>query len=118
MDGAADLHILGDRDALKQVLLIALDNALKHSTSSVHVSGSQKNSMVEIRAQDFGKGISSDKLEHIFDRFYRGDNTVTDSGFGLGLPIAKALASAMEGDIKVESELGKGSTVVLQFHAG
>lgn len=115
LDNAADLQILGDRDALKQVLLIALDNALKHSTGGVHVSGSRKNSMVEIRVQDFGKGISPDQLEHIFDRFYRGNNTVTESGFGLGLPIAKALVNAMGGDIKLESEVGNGSTVVLEF---
>jgi len=113
-----DLKILGGHDALKQVLLIALDNALKHSTGNINVSAELKGSSVEIRVQDSGEGIPPEKLECIFDRFYRGDNTATDSGFGLGLPIAKALVKAMGGDIKVESELGKGSTVVLQFHAG
>ena len=109
------LQILGDKDAFKQILLIALDNALKHSASNIEVSAHQKNSAVEIRVQDFGEGIPPEKLECIFDRFYRGDDASAIQGFGLGLPIAKALVDAHGGEIKVESEVGKGSTVLLLF---
>ena len=111
------LKILGDKDALKQILLIALDNALKHSTGNINVHAVQKASSVEIRVQDFGEGIPPEKLEHIFDRFYRGDEASTIPGFGLGLPIAKALVEAQGGEIKLESKTGQGSVLSLRFPA-
>ena len=72
---------------------------------------------VEIRVQDFGEGIPAEKLEHVFDRFYRGDDTSIIPGFGLGLPIAKTLVEAQGGEIILESEVGKGSIIVLHFNA-
>jgi signal transduction histidine kinase len=51
------------------------------------------------------------------DRFYRGDETSTIPGFGLGLSIAKTLVDDMDGDLRMESELGKGSVVVVQFRS-
>lgn len=115
LEAEPDLKVLGDRDAFKQVLLIALDNALKHSSGSINVNARQKGVHVEIRVQDFGEGIPPDKLEHIFDRFYRGDDTSTMPGFGLGLAIAKTLVNGMGGTIKMESEPGKGSTLTMEF---
>jgi two-component system, OmpR family, sensor kinase len=115
VDVTSDLKILGDKDALKQILLIVLDNALKHSTRNINVSAERKGASVEIRVQDFGEGIPPEKLERIFDRFYRGDETSTIQGFGLGLPIAKALVEAQAGDIRLESKVGQGSLVILRF---
>lgn len=115
LNAPSDLQILGDKDALKQVLLIALDNALKHSTGRIDVRAEQKNAMVEIRIQDFGEGIPPERLKHVFDRFYRGDDESTIPGFGLGLPIARALVEAQGGEILMESEVGEGSTVILRF---
>ena len=117
LDIPEDLSILGDRDAFKQVALILLDNALKHSSGNINVTAQQMGKQVEIRVQDFGEGIPADKLEHVFDRFYRGDDTSTIPGFGLGLPIAKTLVEAQDGEIILESQVGKGSTVILRFHA-
>jgi signal transduction histidine kinase len=111
---AADLSILGDQDALKQVLWIALDNALKHSSGDIMVSAAQKDAQVEIRVQDFGAGIPPEKLEHIFDRFYRGEEA-TAPGFGLGLSIAKSLVEGQGDTIRIESEVGKGSVLILGF---
>jgi two-component system, OmpR family, sensor kinase len=115
LDAAPSLTVRGDRDAVKQVLLIALDNALKHSSGDVNVTAGQKGSQVEIRVQDFGEGISPEKLERVFDRFYRGDETSAIPGFGLGLSIAKSLVEAQGGKIRMESEMGKGSVLILQF---
>ena len=112
---AADLSIVGDRDALKQVLLIGVDNALKHSNGAVVVSAVQAGSQVEVRIQDHGLGIAPEKLQHIFDRFYRGEDSSTIPGFGLGLPIAKSLITAMGGDISMQSEPGLGSTLLLRL---
>ena len=110
-----NLSIIGDRDAFKQVLLIALDNALKHSTGDVAVTAHLAGNQVEVRVQDSGQGIPPDTLEHIFDRFYRGEDAVVTSGFGLGLPIAKSLVEGMGGSIRMVSNLGEGSTLIIRF---
>jgi signal transduction histidine kinase len=116
LDVPENLSILGDRDAFKQVALVLLDNALKHSTGNINVDAKSRGALVEVRVQDFGEGIPAEKLEHVFDRFYRGDETSTIPGFGLGLPIARTLVEAQGGEIIMESEVGKGSSVILYFH--
>jgi len=115
LDADANLKILGDKDALKQILLIALDNALKHSSSDIKVSAKLQGKQVQIRVQDFGEGIAAEKLEHIFDRFYRGDDAANIPGFGLGLPIAKSLVDKMDGVIRMESKPDKGSVLILEL---
>lgn len=112
---AEPLTIAGDRDALKQVLLIGLDNALKHSTGRVWVTAHRNGGQAEIQIRDEGPGISPETLAHIFDRFYRGEDSLTTPGFGLGLPIAKALTESMDGTIAMQSEMGKGSTLILSL---
>jgi two-component system, OmpR family, sensor kinase len=110
-----NLSILADQDAFKQVVLIILDNALKHSASDILVSAIQQDVQVEIRVQDHGQGLPPEKLEHVFERFYRGQKAGSNQGFGLGLPIAKSLVEGQGGTIMMESELGKGSVVNLRF---
>jgi signal transduction histidine kinase len=117
LDMEADLTILGDRDAFKQVTLILLDNALKHSDGDVAVRVAQEHSQVAISVQDHGPGMDSDTVRHVFDRFYRGDDSSIVPGFGLGLPIAKALTEGMGGSIAIESELNQGSTITVRFLA-
>jgi len=107
--------VQGDRDAFKQVLLILLDNALKHSNGEIDVITQCTAGQVKIQVQDHGEGIPSESLEHIFDRFYRGEENTIVPGFGLGLPIAKALVEGMGGEIAIESEMGTGSMVSLRF---
>jgi signal transduction histidine kinase len=114
---AEELSIPGDRDALKQVLLILLDNALKHSHGSIQVSAHRNGSKAEIRVTDSGAGIPPEKLAHVFDRFFRGEASSTLPGFGLGLPIARALVEGMDGAIEMQSEVGVGSVVILSFPA-
>jgi signal transduction histidine kinase len=109
------LAMIGDRDALKQVLLIALDNALKHSEGDINVSAAEQDGLVEVRVQDRGEGIPPEKLEHVFERFYRGEDRVAIPGFGLGLPIAKALVEGQGGTLRMESQPGQGSTLIAQF---
>ena len=117
MDVPDDLQILGDRDAIKQVFLIALDNAIKHSPGEINISACPKDTQIEIRIQDHGEGIPEEKLTHVFDRFYRGDENTALQGFGLGLPIASSLMETQFGSIKLESQVGQGSVVILQFPA-
>jgi signal transduction histidine kinase len=107
------LTVLGDRDAVKQILLSLLDNAVKHTQGAISVKAQPEGNVVRLVVQDSGPGIPAELLEHIFDRFDRGDTDNGISGFGLGLPIAKALAEALGGSIAIESEPGSGSKVTV-----
>lgn len=113
-----DYQILGDSLRLEQVLTNLISNALKF-TQNGHIN--LKVSTLELTTesikirfaiQDTGIGISSDALKHIFSPFSQADTSTTRSygGTGLGLTISRKLVNLMGGEIKVESELGKGST--------
>ena len=115
LDVPAELDILGDRDAFKQVMMILLDNAIKHSDGKIDIQVCQDDSRIQITVRDYGEGIAPDILPHIFDRFYRGEDQAIVPGFGLGLPIARALVVGMGGEISIESELGRGSVVTSKF---
>ena len=108
--------VSGDRDALKQVVLILLDNAVKHSENEIDIKIVEENQKIKLTVQDHGNGISQEKLDHIFDRFYREQEKRTKnkvSGFGLGLPIAKALMDQMDAEILVSSEEDVGTQISL-----
>jgi two-component system OmpR family sensor kinase len=102
---------LGDRDALKQVLLILIDNAHCHTAPGTHISVSAQvqDGRAAIRVNDTGPGIPPELLPHIFERFYRGDASRSGTGAGLGLAIAKELVQRQGGTISVESETGQGT---------
>jgi len=102
-----------NEDALKQVLLIVLDNAVKHAQCPIKVNLFHNKDDVRICIQDSGPGMAQHQLERIFDRFYRGDASRSSSGFGLGLSIAMTLIEAQHGTIEVESEVGTGSTFTI-----
>jgi two-component system, OmpR family, sensor kinase len=114
-DGIADVSIAGNRDALKQIILILLDNAIKYSPagSEVRVSATSDSQRVRISVSDSGPGIESHRLHFIFDRFYRGDEARQGSGVGLGLAIAKALVEAQRGRIEVETTPGNGCDFIV-----
>lgn len=106
--------------AVTEALVTLLDNAIKYSVekSEVIVSTKRSNSMLNILVTDTGIGIDDKDLENIFDRFYRADNSRTNSnlnGYGIGLSIAKAVADSHGGSISVESKPKKGSTFTLSF---
>jgi len=111
---AGDLTLLGDRDSFKQILLILLDNALKHSSGDITVSARRRDAEIEIQVQDRGAGIPPEQLEHIFDRFYRAEEA-GGQGFGLGLSIARSLVEAQGGTITMESQVGWGSCAIVRF---
>lgn len=103
--------VLADRDALKQVLLILLDNARVHTSAhaTISVTTAVTDHRVAIKIRDTGAGIAPNLLPHIFERFYRGDVSRSGGGTGLGLSIAKELIEAQDGSITVESQVGQGS---------
>ena len=108
--GPGEVLALADHDALKQVMLILLDNAVNHAAGPVDVTFGADDSRVTIRVSDTGPGMPPELCDRVFDRFYRGDASRTTPGFGLGLSIAKTLVEAQKGTIEVESAVDAGST--------
>ena len=106
---------LADQDALKQVLLILLDNAIKHTDGAIRVMLAECDHQVTISVQDGGPGMSPELCERVFDRFYRGDASRSTPGFGLGLSIARTLIEAQGGKLSVDSEVGRGSTFTVRI---
>ncbi|HAD05975.1 MAG TPA: two-component sensor histidine kinase [Anaerolineaceae bacterium] len=104
----------GDRDRLKQVILNLVSNAINYTPpgGEVRVWLSKQDGRACLKVEDTGPGIQPDDLPYIFDRFYRGDPSrkrTENSGFGLGLSIAKWIVDRHGGQIEVESQVGKGT---------
>lgn len=113
--GHEDLAVVqGDPDRLKQLLINLVTNAIKHTPAGgkVTISLHREAEWVRITVADTGRGIATNALPHIFERFYRAKD-IDSKGTGLGLSIAQWIAEAHGGQITVESELGKGSTFTL-----
>jgi len=112
----ATCDLVGDRRMIQRILSNLLDNALKYTPSggAVNVSASEKDGTeVAVAIQDTGIGIPAGDLPHVFERFYRCDQSRSEPGTGLGLSLARAFARAHRGDITVTSTAGQGSTFTL-----
>jgi PAS domain S-box-containing protein len=111
--------ILGNRDKLKQLALILLDNALKYTPDGglVTLELQRTDTHAEFRIVNTGPAISPEDLEHVFERFYRTDTSRSrqTGGTGLGLPIARWIAGQHGGTVKLESEVGVGTTVIVRL---
>jgi signal transduction histidine kinase len=107
------LVVEGDSHALHRLFLILIDNAVKYTPSggSITVGIMRSDDSAVAEFQDTGIGISADDLPNIFDRFYRADKARSREfgGVGLGLSIARWVAEAHGGTIKVQSSVGSGS---------
>jgi signal transduction histidine kinase len=105
--------VYGDIGMLERVLENLIDNALRHTADGgrVSVDLSPQGDHVMVRVSDTGCGIPEDKLEHVFDRFYRADGNLPDNGqhAGLGLAIARRIVELHGSHIEVSSEEGKGT---------
>jgi signal transduction histidine kinase len=106
---AARSVVLGNADALNQVLLILLDNAIKYTPldGRIAISLDSDDARAHISVIDNGAGIAPEAVPHVFERYYRAD--ATSNGLGLGLSIAKSLVQAQGGTIDVRSSLGHGT---------
>ncbi|MFN8401163.1 MAG: HAMP domain-containing sensor histidine kinase [Anaerolineales bacterium] len=102
-----------DTRRIGRVLNNLIGNAVRHTPAhgEVKVTARRTNSGVEVSVSDTGEGIRADDLPHIFDGFYRGEKSRSRAtgGAGLGLAISRGIVQAHGGEIKVESEAGKGS---------
>jgi signal transduction histidine kinase len=116
--------IYGSYDLIKQLLWIFTENAIKYSkspTDYVSIKVYSKDAHVFISIGDKGIGIGEEDLPHIFERFYRANKSRTNQtsapGTGLGLSIASWILNQHEATVKVKSELGKGTEVIVCFNA-
>ena len=105
-DIAPGLLVRGDGQKLEQAVAVLLDNAIKYAApgTEVRLDAVRQGKNACLWVENEGDPIPADKLPHIFDRFYRADESRTDGGsFGLGLPIARAIVEAHRGTIRCDS---------------
>ena len=100
-----------DPTRIREVLGNLISNALRYTPAGGEVcvrADQPEPKYVRVAVVDNGRGIAPEDLPHVFDRFYK---TSDSHGSGLGLPIARSLVAAHRGEISVESEPGKGTTI-------
>ncbi len=111
-NGTGVIH--ANRDRLLQVFINLIENAFRHTPEgkSVYIRIIDSEEHIQFNVEDQGEGIPPQALPHIFDRFYRVDKSRSrkEGGMGLGLSIVMLIVEAHNGEIKVESEVGKGAT--------
>ena len=117
LTGDPDGTLLCDRDWLTEALDNIVKNALDHTKKGdwIHITWKESPAILQIRIEDNGCGIHPEDLYHIFKRFYRSKFSKATQGIGLGLPLAKSIIIAHSGTVKVDSELGVGTTFIIEF---
>jgi len=115
----APLEVWADGSRMRQLLVLLLDNAVRYSNAGARV---QLRTAVDgdawvAEVSDQGIGIPVDELPHVFERHYRGEHARRHraDGSGLGLPLARALASAQGGSLRITSNVGQGTTATLRL---
>lgn len=113
------MPVEGDRVRLKQVVVNLLDNAVKYTpqNGAIQLRVHAVNGHAVLEVEDNGIGIPRDALPHIFERFYRVDQTrcPDHEGAGLGLSIVKAICTAHGAEVEAESAVNKGSRFRVKF---
>lgn len=106
-----DLMIVGDASLLQTALQNLMENGCKYSADErVSVRIAFERSRIHLTISDQGYGISANDLSHIFEPFYRSQNTMTIHGHGIGLALTHRIIELHQGQISVESALGRGTT--------
>ena len=119
-DMSGPVRLRGDGDLLRELMVILTDNAIKYTDADGKVRLEVRRASsgkATVRVSDTGSGIPADALPHIFDRFYRVDKARSREvgGAGLGLAIARWIAEAHGGSIRVESDPGVGTTFTVEL---
>jgi two-component system, OmpR family, phosphate regulon sensor histidine kinase PhoR len=118
-DVPEDAMVKGDRDAVRQILVNLVDNAVKYTPHGgrIVISASAEDERISIKVSDTGIGIPPEDLPRIFERFYRVDKARSreSGGTGLGLSIVKHLCELMGGSVYAESKLGEGTVFVVML---
>ncbi|MHB2016401.1 MAG: sensor histidine kinase [Candidatus Xenobia bacterium] len=112
-----DLKVRGPEDSVRRIFRNLIDNA-RHYTppeGRITVRAQADGGRAVIAVEDTGMGISKEDLDHVFERFFRADRSRArkTGGTGLGLSIVQALVGALEGEVRMDSTLGQGTTVTV-----
>ncbi|HHU08348.1 MAG TPA: HAMP domain-containing histidine kinase [Clostridiaceae bacterium] len=114
-----DIIYIGDETAIRQLITILIENAVKYATigSDIKISLSGKGRRAELRFENQTEHLDSNKLKHLFDRFYRADlaRSSADGGYGIGLSVAKAIVTAHKGKIRAESPNGNSLLIITEL---
>lgn len=120
LEVADGMVVMGDSSSVRRLFLILIDNGIKYTPAGgwVSASGRCQGDHVIVEIRDSGVGISAKDLPNIFERFYRADRArLRAFGVGLGLSLAKCIASSHDARIEVESAVGQGSTFRVRFRS-
>ncbi|HMG96239.1 MAG TPA: HAMP domain-containing sensor histidine kinase, partial [Gemmatimonadaceae bacterium] len=116
------LSVRADPEKLRQILVNFLANAMKFTPTggSIVVGADRRDGLVRIWVSDSGVGIPSDQIERVFEPFFQVERGTTRryQGIGLGLAISSDFARAMDGEVRLESTVGKGSIASVLLPAG
>ncbi|HET9542344.1 MAG TPA: HAMP domain-containing sensor histidine kinase [Acidimicrobiales bacterium] len=114
---APDVVVTGDRDALKRAVANLLENAVRLAPegSRIRLATGSEGDRAWIAVTDEGPGIAPEDQPHVFDRFWRADKgrSRADGGTGLGLAIVRQIAESHGGEVRLQSKVGVGSSVVI-----
>ena len=118
-DLAQDTPVLIQEDDLYQITFNLVENGIKYNVpgGKLSISLHRQEDMAVLRVMDTGTGIPPDALEHVFERFYRVDKARSrqTGGSGLGLAIVRAMVERNNGEIHLQSTVGKGTTFTVAF---
>jgi len=114
-----DFRIKADRDKIEQIIVNLIDNAIKYTNEAgqINIYIFEQQNEITITIQDNGMGIPKEDVDRVFERFYRVDKARSRElgGTGLGLGIAKHIVLAHNGQISIESEINKGTKVLVRL---
>ena len=104
-----------DKRLLKNILINLIGNAIKFSKdgATIIVTANVEKTQMDVAVKDKGIGISKEDQQHLFTSFFRGKNAENIQGTGLGLHIVNRYLQLLDGEVKIESELGKGTTIII-----
>ena len=120
LENQGDACLKGDAGLFRRALSNLMDNSLRHTSAGGRITISIRElerAGAEVQVEDTGCGIAAEHLPKLFDRFYRVDPSRHQPGAGLGLSLVKSIVELHRGTVLLQSEPGKGTSVVLKFPA-
>jgi two-component system heavy metal sensor histidine kinase CusS len=114
---AGEGNVFGDSVLFSRALTNVVDNALRFTPEggTIKLAIAADTNQSRISVSDTGSGIAGEHIPRVFDRFYRADSSRSTSGTGLGLALVKSIMDLHGGSAQIESEVRRGTTVVLTF---
>jgi signal transduction histidine kinase len=108
---------VGNKELMQHLWLNLLTNAIKYTPKGgeINVEVLLQDGNILVKISDTGEGMTPETMEHIFDPYYQGDKSHSQSGLGLGLPIAKRIVELSNGEILVKSQLSVGSEFTVRL---